>query len=161
MSGAAAESEGAKRKKGGATFLLLITVIAAPLAFALESALRALLFPPEFEDMRWYLRPTTSVVAWLLLGVALLTSIAGQRVLVRTVDKRLAALGEEARQDQRQQAIVGTFLLTSSLPQIPALLATLASMFGSELLPVALAVAVASLGVLVQALRARSALSSS
>jgi membrane protein YqaA with SNARE-associated domain len=148
----------ARKRGGGATFLLLITVIAAPLAFALESALRALLFPPEFEDMRWYLRPTVSVVAWVLFGVALITSAAGQRMLVRTIDRRLAALGEGASEDKRQQAVVGTFLLTSSLPQIPAILATLASMFGSELLPVALAVAVASLGVLVQALRARSAL---
>lgn len=68
-------------------------------------------------------------------------------------DRRLAALPAGADVNDRYQAVFAVFLLTTSVPQIPALLATFTYMFGASLVPVVVGVGVCSVGVVSQALR--------
>ena len=49
-----------------------------------------------------------------------------------------------------ERARLETLMIVASIPQVPALLATAASMFGAELLPTVLCVGIGTAGVLVQ-----------
>lgn len=131
--------------------IVAATVVAAPAALALETLLRWLLFGPEMEELRGLLAPNLTPAAWLLAGLAAIAAAAGlggQRFLAR---RRLAELPEDPTESQRMRALLGVFLLTTTVPQVPAILATLAAMFGAALLPVLVGIAVSTLGVLGQA----------
>lgn len=134
------------------TKILWLVIVAAPIALAFETALRLLLFPPEFELVREFLNPYLTPVAWLIaliVGAAALLGLALQR---RIVAKRLSSQ-PDATGDQRYQLAVGVFLLTSSVPQIPSILSTFSFMFGASIVPVLAGIAVCSVGVIAQAIR--------
>ena len=133
------------------TGLLWATIVAAPLALGFETLLRALLFPDDFELIRDFLGPTLTWVAWGLAGLAVVGSLLGTSLQRRMAKQRLSALDGEATLAQRFAALSGIFLLTTALPQIPSLLATLCFMFGSELMPVLAALTITTAGVVAQA----------
>lgn len=134
--------------------LVLATVVAAPMAFAFETVLRMLIAPEEFEGVRAFLRGPLTPVAWALAGVALLATVGGLFVYDRVAARAIAKLPADRRTDEhRVRAATGAFLLTSAVPQIPAVLCTVMFTFGAPFLPVAVGIGIASLGVVAQAIR--------
>lgn len=133
--------------------LLFLTILAAPGALAFESLLRALLFPPDFEVLREFLSPVLTPVAWVLGLTAAAGSLGGLALQRSIAEKRLARLPEGAGDEARYGQVLGVFMLTTAAPQIPAILATLAFMFGASLWPVLVGVGICSAGVIAQALR--------
>lgn len=136
--------------------LLLLTVLAAPVALAFETLLRALLFPEDFEVLREFLRPFLTPVAWALGLLAGGASFAGLVFMRRMAERRLARLPADAEAEQRYAQVLGVFMLTTAIPQIPAVLSTFAFMFGASLAPVLVGIVLATVGVIGQALRISS-----
>jgi predicted membrane channel-forming protein YqfA (hemolysin III family) len=132
--------------------LLYLTVLAAPAALGLETVLRKLLFPPEFEEFRAFLRPLLTPVGWLVAAVAVAASVAGLAVQRRMAQKRIARL-ERADFDARYREVLAIFLISTAVPQVPAIISTLTFMFGASFWPVAVGVGFASVGVVLQAWR--------
>lgn len=135
------------------SLLLWLTVAAAPVALGFETVLRLLIFPPEFEEVREFLQPMLTPVAWGFAGLAGLTGLLGLALQRRLADKKLARLPATADADQRYREVFGVFLLTTALPQIPAILSSFAYMFGASIVPVVVGIGVCSVGVVGQALR--------
>lgn len=133
--------------------VLWLTILAAPVALVVETVLRKLIFPADFELVREFLEPMLTPVAWVLGAVAGVAGFVGLGLQRRMADKRLAKLPPAAGVNDRYQAVFAVFLLTTSVPQIPAILATFAYMFGASIVPVIVGVAVCSVGVVSQALR--------
>lgn len=129
------------------------TIVAAPIALAFETVLRLILFPPEFEDIRMILRPHLTPWAWGLTGLAALMMLAGFWVQTQVTRARLSRPRELDNLDIRTRIAFGVFLLTTAVPQIPAILSTFTFMFGAEIWPVVASIAVCSVGVVGQALR--------
>jgi len=139
--------------KKPSTTLLWLTIVAAPAALGLETALRLLLFPPEFELVRELLHPYLTVVAWLVALVAGIGAAVGLLVQRRVVQARIAKLPEAANTlERRYQVAFGVFLLATAIPQIPSIIATFCFMFGASIVPVLVAIGLTSVGVVGQAL---------
>jgi hypothetical protein len=136
--------------------ILWLTIPAAPVALGLETALRLWLFPDDFELVRELLRPMLTPVAWVFGALAALAGLGGLALQRRLSAKRLAKFPPGAPLAARHGAVTGVFLLTSSVPQIPAVLATLTYMFGASLVPVLVGVGLCTAGVVGQALRVPS-----
>ena len=136
------------------TALLWLTIVAAPGALALETGLRLLLFPEEFPLIREFLRPTLTPVAWGLAVAAGLGAAAGYALQTRLVAARIAKLPSDANTPERRlRAAIGIFLLTTALPQLPSIFATLCFTLGASLAPVGAAIALTTVGVVLQARR--------
>lgn len=142
--------------KGSSRAMLSLTVLAAPAALGFETLLRALLFPPDFEIFREFLRPVLTPLAWVLGLIAAAASLAGLAFQRASAEKRIARLPRDADDDARYGQVLGVFMLTAAIPQVPAILSTFAFMFGASLLPVLVGVGLCSAGVLGQALRVSS-----
>jgi len=143
----------AMAEKRPSTALLWLTIVAAPAALGLETGLRLLLFPAEFELVRELLNPYLTVVAWLVALVAGIGAAVGLVVQRRVVRKRIANLPEEANTlERRYQIAFGVFLLATAIPQIPSIVATFCFMFGASIVPVLVAILLTSVGVVGQAL---------
>jgi len=147
-----------KRKRA----LVVLTVVATPLALGMETLVRTQVFPllmgGDFEEVRAVLGPLLTPVAWGLCGVAILANIAGFALYARLVARSIARLPPERRAlgPERERAALGAFLLAASVPQVPCILSTLTFTFGAPLAPVLVGVTLGSLGVFAQALRTRS-----
>jgi len=106
--------------------------------------------------VREVLSPPLTILASVLDGVAVVAALAGLSLQRRVAQRRFARLPDPNDVDARYRETFGVFLLTASLPQIPALLSTFAYMFGASIWPVLVGVGVCSVGVVTQALRVRS-----
>ena len=134
--------------------LVVLTVVAAPLAFGLETLLRKLLFPPDFDQVRDFLRGPLTPFAWALAVVALLATLVALAVYDRAARRAVERIPHERRTaDVSVRAATGVFLLTSSIPQLPAVASTMLFTFGAPLVPTVVAIGIASLGVVLQAIR--------
>lgn len=135
-----------------AKFFGVLALVAAstPIALAFETGLRQIMFPPEFDDVRMWLRPTITPWVWLapvLSALGLPLGFALQRWLVR---RDLARIAPEQRTDgRRATAELEAMLLSTSVPQLPAVISTFAFMAGSHLLPVVAAMVVATAGIMI------------
>ena len=144
------------KRPGGSTALLWLTVVASPAALAIETALRRLLFPDDFELIREFLESSLSWVAWGFVLLAGLGSAAGLWLQRKLFERRAGGLSDEANTTaRREQLAVGVFLLTSAIPQIPSIFATFCFTFGASLVPVLVSIALTSVGVLGQAWQVR------
>lgn len=128
--------------------VVLLVAISAPLAFASESLIRRLLLPPEFDDVREFFGPGATTFAWGCVALCVLAALCGVWVQRRWVRERTRRAREEGT-DVGKAAMDRTFL-SMSIPQVPAILSTVAFMSGSELMPVVVAMAVSSTGVIAQ-----------
>ncbi len=133
--------------------LLFLTILAAPVALGFETVLRKLLFPPEFQMVRELFEPALTPVAWVLGVVAAGAALLGVVMQRKMAQKRIAKSPDREDHDARYRHVFGVFLLTSSVPQIPAIFSTFAFMFGASLTPVLVGIGISSIGVVTQALR--------
>jgi hypothetical protein len=146
-----------KRKRA----LVVLTVVATPLALGMETLVRTQVFPllmgGDFDEVRAILGPLLTPVAWGLCGVAILANLLGFALYERIVARAIAKLPPERQtlSAERERAALGAFLLAASVPQVPCILSTLTFTFGAPLMPVVVGVALGSLGVVAQALRTR------
>lgn len=131
------------------------TIVAAPFALAFETLLRWILFPPEFEQIRELLRPGLAPFAWGLCVLAALMMIVGFWVQAAVTRKRFEKLKPDTA-EQRHRIAFGVFLLTTAVPQIPAILSTFTFTFGAPIWPVIASIGVCSVGVVGQAFRVAS-----
>lgn len=136
--------------------VLWLTLLAAPVALVVETGLRKLIFPAEFEMVRELLNPILTPVAWALGAIAAAAAFGGLLLQRRMTDRRLVKLPATAGSNERYQVVFAVFLLTASVPQVPALIATFTYMFGASIVPVLVGVGVCSVGVVSQALRVPS-----
>ena len=140
------------RVRGPRSNWVLLVLIAAstPLALAVETGIRHLILPPEFEQVRLWLRPRVTPWAWAMVPATVVATLFGlklQRWLYRREHSRLLTRLDPAA--AHDKAVFESLMLSTSAPQLPALAATIGFMLGSALLPVLVAIAVATAGVLV------------
>ncbi len=130
--------------------LTLIVAASAPVSLALESVVRGLVMAPEAEELRQFFQPTTTMVAWGLAAATVPVGILGAvlrqiwiaRVLV------LHAAGELRKPVAR--VVLDRFMLSASVPQIPAVAATIAVMLGARTPPAIVAMVISSGAILAQ-----------
>jgi hypothetical protein len=131
--------------------LLAFIAVSTPLALAVETGLRQLLFPPELEEIRAWLRPTITPWIWVMPALATAAAVAGLWLQRWYAKREFFALPKPERTDAAwSDANFDALMLSTSAPQVPALLATIGFMAGAELPPVIAAIAVGTAGVLVQ-----------
>lgn len=132
------------------TWLMLgLVATSTPLALFVETGLRRIMFPPEFDEVRAFLQPALTLPTWTLLGLVALMTLLGMRGQSRRVERRMAARPPEQRTPQaREKEHLDSLVLFTSLPQVPAILATFCYMFGAPLLPVVANLVAATLGVM-------------
>lgn len=132
---------------------ILLVASAAPIAYAMETALRALLvMPPEIIWLRGELGPLLTGVAWWLFVASFPVALLGLWVHRAMTRRALARLPPEATPAAAERAEMDVYFLASSVPQIPALLATLTSIGGGSPWPVVATLVVSTIGVVAQGL---------
>ncbi len=128
--------------------LLGLIAASTPAALAVESLLRRLLFPPDFGQVRAWLGPTLTPWAWGMVPLTLVTTGFGWWLFGALTRRELGRVrpgltAEQAHAKARFEAL----MLASSAPQVPAVAATLLFMAGASIVPVAVTMGVATLGV--------------
>lgn len=130
--------------------LLGLVALSTPLALAVETGMRRLLMPPDFDRVRAWLAPSLTPWAWAMALVTLATTGLGwwlYGVLRRRGLRRRRRPGTTEAQ-AHAKAELDALMLASSAPQVPAVAATMLYMLGAELRPVVVTMAIATLGVL-------------
>jgi ABC-type sugar transport system permease subunit len=134
--------------------VVLLIAVSVPIALAIETGFRQLvLLPmigPELHELREFYWPALTDelrraaltrTAWVLVGVTVLAGALG-----------VALLRRAARRERDLAELRDRLLLLTSIPQVPAILATLCFAFGSSLLPVLISMAISTAFVLAQGL---------
>lgn len=135
--------------RGKTLLLLAVIAVSTPFALVVETVMRELLFPPDFELVREWLRPTLTRWAWVTPPLAAAFTLFGLRLHNWYAARQVAKLPQERRTpDAVARAHFDALILSTSMPQIPALLATFAFMMGASVTPVVVAMVVATAGVL-------------
>jgi len=128
--------------------VVALVATSAPLALAFETLLRRLLLPPELEALRGDLGPLATDIAWLLTAACVAAAALGlwlqRRWCLRRVQETRSRGGDVPR------ALTDRTFLSMSVPQVPAILATVAFGWGSAATPVIAAMVISSLGVVAQ-----------
>lgn len=143
--------------------VVLVIAASAPIALGFETLIRTQVFVPwmgaELEELREFYWPTLTpevrrgaltAVAWALVGVTCVAGLLGVGLQRRVTRRRLASCSSAAEHEQARVDVRDSLLLLTSIPQVPALLATLCFSFGAQLLPVLLSMAASTVFVLVQ-----------
>ena len=136
------------------SWMLWLVIPAAPVALAFETLVRLTAFPDDFELVREFLRPQLTPVAWVVAGVTGALAMLGLAMQRKISQRRLAGMAD-ASIDERYTALYAVFFLTSSVPQLPTILATFGFTFGASIWPVLIAIALCSAGIIAQALQVR------
>jgi hypothetical protein len=130
--------------------IVLLIALSAPLALAIETLFRVhvlgRIIGPALDEVRSHFSPTTTRVAWVMVGV---TVVAGLLGLVAT-RAALRKLAREPDTAQRMRRLIDRTLLLTSIPQVPAVFATFCFTAGAELLPVLVSMVISTGFVLVQ-----------
>lgn len=129
--------------------ILGLVALSTPLMMVVEMGMRRLVLPPELDHVRAWLRPTLTPWAWATVPLCAVTTVLGwwlYRVLAR---RELRARRPGLTEAQaRAKAEFEALMLASSAPQIPAVAAAMLLMLGADVVPVAVTMAAATLGVL-------------
>lgn len=135
--------------------VVAVIALATPAALGLETLARTLLLPAELAQLRQELRPVLTPLAWALLGITALAIPLGFLTL-RALRRRFLAKVEAtgATERRRREAVFEAMFVATSVPQIPAIMATFALTAGSEALPVLVTVALSAAAVVAIAWRA-------
>lgn len=129
--------------------VLALVAASTPLALGAETLVRRLFFPPAFQELRAWLGPSLSPWAWACAPLALLAGVAALLLQPRVRRRALAKLAP-GDPDAAGKAELETLMICTSVPQLPALLATVGFMLGADLRAVAAAIAAGVAGVLLQ-----------
>lgn len=130
--------------------VLALVAVSTPLALAFETGLRRIMFPPEFDDVRMWLRPSITPWVWIAPVACVIAVPLGFALQRWLVARDLARFPEQERTDARRTAAeFDALLLSTSAPQLPAVISTFAFMAGSHLSPVIAAMVVATAGIMV------------
>lgn len=131
--------------------LVLVTALATPIGLLAETQLAPRLLPADFGVITSMLEPLPRVAGWVtaaLSGLGLLVLPFVLRALYRRGIDKQRRRGVSIDQSK---AWVETFFLTSSVVQVPALLASLCHLLGGTLAPTVVSVALSVIGVLLLA----------
>lgn len=143
-------STDARPRQPSLRVIVLLIALSAPLALGIETLFRvhvlARILGPALDEVRTFFSPTTTRVAWLLVGATVVAGFVGIAVTRAVVRKLL----HEPDPVQRARRLTDRTILLTSIPQVPAVLATLCFTAGAQLLPVLLAMLVSTAFVLVQ-----------
>ncbi len=129
--------------------VLLLVAASTPLALAAETGLRRLMFPPEFDEVRLWLRPQITPWLWLAPITCALAIPLGLFVQRYLVARSLRTATGTLTTAMRASIEVDALLLATSVPQVPAILATMGFTLGAAIDPIAAAIAIATLGIMV------------
>ena len=121
------------------------------MALGFESLVRHFVMPAELAEIRGFFAPMATTAAWVFAAACILADGLGM-VLQRRWCLARMELARADGSDLARAAMDRTFL-AMSVPQVPAILATAAFMSGSELVPVLVAMAISSVGVVAQGLQ--------
>ena len=128
--------------------ILALVAASTPLALVVETAIRTQMMPPDFDKVRAWLSPMLTPWAWAMVPAGVVATVIGWGVRKWLVRRGLRKAKPDADPDKlRDRLALESMILASSAAQVPALGATLLFMAGAELLPVAVAMAVSTLGV--------------
>lgn len=125
----------------------LVVVVSVPLALGLESLLRRLILPPDFDTLRMLWGRSLTPWVWGLLPIAALVDVAAFRLhlhLCAGIARGEPTLGAEKTAWQRFEAL----MIAASVAQAPGLVATFGYMVGASLSSVLAVIAVSTAGVL-------------
>ncbi|MCH9682164.1 MAG: hypothetical protein K0V04_12070 [Deltaproteobacteria bacterium] len=137
--------------------LLGLIALSTPLSLAVESLIRRLLLPPEFDQVRVWLAPTLTPWAWGMVPLTVATTALGWWLFSSLARRELRRARPGLTPAQaRAKAQFEALMLASSAPQVPAVAATVLFMFGASIVPVAVAMVTATAGVLSLALWLRT-----
>jgi hypothetical protein len=132
--------------------VVLLIAVSAPLALGLETLLRKYVFLPllgaELREVVAFFWPeltdelrltVLTQASWVSVFVTVLAGVLGVVLLSRA-----------ARRLRDADELRDQLLLLTSIPQVPAIFATLCFAFGSRLLPVLVSMAISTMFVFVQ-----------
>jgi hypothetical protein len=126
---------------------LVAIAVAVPVALVLESLLRALMFPPDFEYLREAWGPGITPWVWRLVPISMLVDVAAY-YLQLALQKRAAEMATAAAGKKRWKQFEG-LMVSASVAQIPGFIAAFCFMLGADLTAVLAVVTVSTVGVVV------------
>lgn len=131
--------------------IVLVIAISAPMAMGLETLARTFILAPaigpEFDEIREFFSPPLTRFAWGLTGACVLAGGVGIALLRRAFAKLESESGRDETTPEGE--VRDKLLLLTSIPQIPAILATLCFMLGSSIVPVLVCMAISTVFVLI------------
>jgi hypothetical protein len=137
--------------RAGRLAVLAVVAVSAPISLAMETLLRKIMLPPEFEELRRLLNEVMTFANWWVVGLTVAAGVlgiwAGRRVVASIfADPRL---GDETARSRR---LLDRMMLTTSIPQVPTIFSTLLVMIGSDFLPAFVCMGVSSAFIVAQGL---------
>ncbi len=128
--------------------LIAVLAVSSPVSLGAETLIRKVMFTADMREMRVLLNPYLTPVAWALLAVTAVASLAGVPAH-RAVHRRLVGKLGERRRDPVACASTDAMALylASSIVQFPTLIATMTFTLGADLVPVFAALWVAAFAV--------------
>ena len=138
--------------------VLGLIAVSMPMGLGIEQVLQRVVRSPDIDAARAAMGPTLAPVAWALVALTAVTVALGVGLRRWLVARGMARLG--ARRDDpaaRDRVALEALYLATSVPQVPALLATVASLAGAPFVPVVVAAVVSTVGVVALGLDGRSA----
>lgn len=130
--------------------IVVFIALSAPLALGIETLMRtqviARILGPSLDEVRGFFSPGLTQLAWAMVAATVVAGLLGV-VITRIAVRRIAA---EPDPTIRARKLRDRLLLLTSIPQIPAIVATLCFTAGARILPVLIAMAVSTVFVLIQ-----------
>ena len=131
--------------------LLPLIALSSPLSLAVETAIRTALFTDDLRALRQMARAALTPVAWGFVPLTVVASIVGVFVHRVALRRTLALAAQKVgRPDAEENARLTALYLATSVPQMPALVATLLFTAGAPFVPVMVTLLVAAAGVMLQ-----------
>lgn len=130
--------------------VVLFIAISAPLALGIETLMRtqviARILGPSLDEVRGFFSPELTRLAWAMVVATVVAG--GLGILITQMAARRIATEPDPK--IRARKLRDRLLLLTSIPQIPAIFATLCFTAGARLFPVIVAMAVSTAFVLIQ-----------
>lgn len=130
--------------------VVVFIAISAPIALGIETLMRtqvvARILGPSLDEVRGFFSPELTRLAWAMVAATVGAGVLGV-LLMQLVARRIATEPDPAI---RASKLRDRLLLLTSIPQIPAIFATLCFTAGAGILPVLVAMGVSTAFVLIQ-----------
>jgi hypothetical protein len=136
---------------------ILLIAISAPVALVFETLLRKQvlrrILGSDLDHIRAFFSPPLTSIAWALAWVTVLAGVIGVALVpfaVRRTEAAAQKSGLDLNREAREKRALGPLFLLTSIPQVPAIFATVCFTCGALLTPVIVAMAVSTVAVLAQ-----------